>query len=474
MKIKDYGDVKLLLDATSAPRTVANFLTLAKAGFYDGLDFFSAGNVTKDTAIIIGGDPTINGGEAAPDTVKGEFAANGIENDLPIKRGTIVMFYSQNRDEARSAFFFTNNELPDYDGYLAPFGYVVSGYKVIHDIINTGMENTSWYTGLIYDDYRPIITSITVDQDIDYSLVSDVYAPPLTEAEISSLLGAENESKRTPILTSNDLVYRAYVNGDDNLLQLFGKIGGKTANILLSVSKEGKILGTKALAPTEESLTAGLSALVGLGLPEIDETELPDDLKTAVKDALRNVAATHADGSASNHFYLRDNEGREIYTVEMKIKGYDTPIVILLDKTTAPITVEHFISLVEKGFYDGLDFHRIIKGFMIQGGESKSEKVDSIKGEFASNGHTNDILHLRGTISMARTSVKDSATSQFFICDADAPHLDGDYAAFGYVISGMATVDAIADYAVGKTDGNGNLNAGVDKPTIEYVKIIEN
>ena len=158
----------------------------------------------------------------------------------------------------------------------------------------------------------------------------------------------------------------------------------------------------------------------------------------------------------------------------MKIKGYDTPIVILLDKTTAPITVEHFISLVEKGFYDGLDFHRIIKGFMIQGGESKSEKVDSIKGEFASNGHTNDILHLRGTISMARTSVKDSATSQFFICDADAPHLDGDYAAFGYVISGMATVDAIADYAVGKTDSNGNLNAGVDKPTIEYVKIIEN
>ena len=75
---------------------------------------------------------------------------------------------------------------------------------------------------------------------------------------------------------------------------------------------------------------------------------------------------------------------------------------------------------------------------------------------------------------MARTSVKDSASCGFFICDADAPHLDGDYAAFGYVLSGMATVDAIADYAVGKTDGNGNLNSGVEQPTIEYVKIVEN
>ena len=475
MKIKDYGDVKLLLDATSAPRTVANFLTLAKSGFYDGIAFCEAMPLYSNASIILGGDPGPNEREPAPDTVKGEFSSNGIENDLKLKRGTISMIYpGTDPDSASSVFFFSSGDLSSiYDGVFATFGYVVSGYKVIDQIINVGIDNTG-FTGLIHADHRPVITSITVDQDIDYSLVSDVYVHPLTEEEISSLLGAENEAKRTPILTSNDLVYRAYVDGDDNLLQLFGKIGDKTANILLSVSKEGKILGTKALAPTEESLAAGLSALVGLGLSEIGETELPDDLKTAVKDALRNVAATHADGSASNHFYLRDTEGREIYTVEMKIKGYDTPIVILLDKTTAPITVEHFISLVEKGFYDGLDFHRIIKGFMIQGGESKSEKVDSIKGEFASNGHTNDILHLRGTISMARTSVKDSATSQFFICDADAPHLDGDYAAFGYVISGMATVDAIADYAVGKTDSNGNLNAGVDKPTIEYVKIIEN
>ena len=158
----------------------------------------------------------------------------------------------------------------------------------------------------------------------------------------------------------------------------------------------------------------------------------------------------------------------------MKVQGYDTPVVILLDKTTAPITVANFISLVERGFYDGLTFHRIIKGFMIQGGASTTVSVDPIKGEFASNGHTNDILHLRGTISMARSNAYDSASSQFFICDADSTHLDSNYAAFGYVISGMETVDAIADYATGKTDSNGNLSSGVAQPTIEYIKIIEN
>ena len=158
----------------------------------------------------------------------------------------------------------------------------------------------------------------------------------------------------------------------------------------------------------------------------------------------------------------------------MKVQGYDTPVVILLDKTTAPITVEHFLSLVEDGFYNGLTFHRIIKGFMIQGGASSTVSVNTIKGEFANNGHPSDILHLRGTISMARSNAYDSASSQFFICDADSTHLDGNYAAFGYVISGMETVDAIADYATGKTDGNGNLNSGVAQPTIEYIKIIEN
>ena len=123
-------------------------------------------------------------------------------------------------------------------------------------------------------------------------------------------------------------------------------------------------------------------------------------------------------------------------------------IRIALDASAAPLTVENFLSLVKEGFYDGLIFHRVIPGFMIQGGDplgngmGGSEK--KIKGEFAANGHPNPLKHTRGVISMARAMDKNSASSQFFIMHADAPHLDGQYAAFGKVVEGMDTVDEIA------------------------------
>ena len=121
----------------------------------------------------------------------------------------------------------------------------------------------------------------------------------------------------------------------------------------------------------------------------------------------------------------------------------------------APITVENFLKLVGEGFYDGLIFHRLIKGFMIQGGDPEGTgsggAKEKIKGEFRANGVPNDIRHVRGVISMARTKLPNSASSQFFIVHEDAPHLDGQYAAFGRVVEGMETVDEIA--AV-KTDYN--------------------
>ena len=114
----------------------------------------------------------------------------------------------------------------------------------------------------------------------------------------------------------------------------------------------------------------------------------------------------------------------------------------------APRTVKNFISLIEKNFYDGLIFHRVIPGFMIQGGgldaQMKEKACPSIKGEFRSNGVQNDLLHTRGVLSMARTMVKDSASSQFFIMHDVAPHLDGEYAAFGKIIDGLDVVDEIA------------------------------
>lgn len=124
-------------------------------------------------------------------------------------------------------------------------------------------------------------------------------------------------------------------------------------------------------------------------------------------------------------------------------------IKIELDEKNAPITVANFRKLVEEHFYDGLIFHRVISGFMIQGGDPTGTGAggsdEEIPGEFASNGYPNPIRHVRGTISMARTMDPNSASSQFFIMHQDAPYLDGQYAAFGHVVEGMETVDEIAE-----------------------------
>ena len=131
--------------------------------------------------------------------------------------------------------------------------------------------------------------------------------------------------------------------------------------------------------------------------------------------------------------------------IEME-NGKKMKIELYPDK--APITVANFEKLVKEGFYDGLTFHRVIPGFMIQGGDPEGTGMggskNKIKGEFASNGVKNDLKHTRGVVSMARSMMKDSASSQFFIMHKDAPHLDGEYAAFGKVIEGLDVIDEIA------------------------------
>ena len=138
-------------------------------------------------------------------------------------------------------------------------------------------------------------------------------------------------------------------------------------------------------------------------------------------------------------------ERRIMVVIEMENGG---KIEIELYPEVAPITVKNFEKLVSEGFYDGLIFHRVIPGFMIQGGDPQGNGMggakENIKGEFARNGVRNDLKHTRGVISMARAFDPNSASSQFFIMHADAPHLDGSYAAFGKVVSGMEVVDEIA------------------------------
>lgn len=160
--------------------------------------------------------------------------------------------------------------------------------------------------------------------------------------------------------------------------------------------------------------------------------------------------------------------------VAITVRDYGT-ITVELDADAAPITVQNFLDLAGSGFYDGLTFHRIMEGFMIQGGDPEGTGMGgsdkTIKGEFSANGVENPLSHTRGAISMARSSAMDSASSQFFIVQKDSTFLDKQYACFGYVTDGMDVVDAIAADAQ-PTDGNGTIPAD-QQPVIESVKVLD-
>ena len=218
---------------------------------------------------------------------------------------------------------------------------------------------------------------------------------------------------------------------------------------------------------------------------------------TSCADDVGELGTGYSDYAAD-----RDIEDRDIHYVEMGVRGYGK-VIILLDATSAPKTVDNFLTLVRDGFYDGLTFHRVIKDFMIQGGDPDGDgsggSKDNVEGEFVLNGYYNDISHIRGVISMARSDAYNSASSQFFICNADAiASLDGKYAAFGYVIMGMSVIDAITEEVFPKTAyadfhgnytnytstmtyhqvwsmyGNGAIEKNSDKPVIAYIKELEN
>lgn len=156
----------------------------------------------------------------------------------------------------------------------------------------------------------------------------------------------------------------------------------------------------------------------------------------------------------------------------IEVEGYGA-IKLELDADVAPVTVANFAKLAGEGFYDGLTFHRIIEGFMVQGGDPNGNGTggsdEKIVGEFSDNGHPNSISHVRGTISMARSQAYNSASSQFFIMQADTPSLDGQYAAFGHVTEGMDVVDAMCE-AARPTDNNGTI-AAADQPHLASVKM---
>lgn len=162
------------------------------------------------------------------------------------------------------------------------------------------------------------------------------------------------------------------------------------------------------------------------------------------------------------------------YKIEIEVEDFGM-IKATLNGDVAPITVSNFVSLAKDGFYDGLTFHRVVEGFVIQGGDPEGNGTggsgNQIKGEFSANGVENELSHTRGALSMARGQDYDSASSQFFIVQEDSTYLDGEYAAFGYVTEGMEVVDAICE-STPVTDRIGNVERE-DQPVISSIKVTE-
>ena len=216
------------------------------------------------------------------------------------------------------------------------------------------------------------------------------------------------------------------------------------------------------------TLAFAATMLAGCG-SKTDTTETTETTEaTSAADETSDGAADTADTSENEELLTG------LHHVTIDVQDYGT-ISLELDADTAPISVTNFINLANEGFYDGLTFHRIISGFMIQGGDPNgngtgvSEKT--IKGEFSANGVENDISHVRGVISMARANDPDSGSSQFFIVHEDSTFLDGQYAAFGHVTDGMDVVDAICE-AVPVQDNNGTV-AAADQPVITAVTVVD-
>ena len=197
--------------------------------------------------------------------------------------------------------------------------------------------------------------------------------------------------------------------------------------------------------------------------------------KENAKGNVQNVTENKQNNNQEND----NKEENNMYSTgkhhaEMIVKDYGT-IELELDADIAPITVANFAKLVNEGFYNGLTFHRIISGFMIQGGDPLGNGTggskDNIKGEFLANGVNNTISHKRGVISMARTSAYNSASSQFFIVHENSTYLDGQYAGFGYVTSGMEIVDKICE-DISVEDNNGTV-LKENQPVIEKISMID-
>ncbi len=219
----------------------------------------------------------------------------------------------------------------------------------------------------------------------------------------------------------------------------------------------------------------GMLGLVGCG--NANSGAAQKEVEETAQEAVENQGTQETEEASAQENEQEaqtDNQKIGLHHVEIVVKDLGT-IALELDGDTAPISTQNFMDLANSGFYDGLTFHRIIDSFMIQGGDPLGNGTGgsdkTIKGEFAANGVENNISHKRGVISMARSQMMDSASSQFFIVHQDSEFLDGQYAAFGHVTSGIEVVDKICEITPVQ-DQNGTT-LPQDQPVIEKVTVID-
>ena len=206
---------------------------------------------------------------------------------------------------------------------------------------------------------------------------------------------------------------------------------------------------------TTKLIALMLALLLALGLCACADSKTPETTaapETAAPAGPLDMAAVQAEIDSMKPEDFSESEQPTDY-VKLTVKDFGE-IVVRLRPDAAPISAQNFKDLVARHYYDGTVFHRVFPGFMIQGGAGE-ESLSPIKGEFAANGVDNPLLHVRGVLSMARATAKDSATSQFFLMHADYPSLNGNYAAFGYIVAGLDTVDKICQIPLGMNPYNG-------------------
>jgi len=250
-------------------------------------------------------------------------------------------------------------------------------------------------------------------------------------------------------------------------------------NVCLPIQKKQKIKQIRLLAIVCAGIFIVCVVSGGLLSGRNKGSESAGDTLTAEQSDSENSAGAEKSGISEDDTEAeKSSEDTENLSIEAThyadiiIENYGT-ITVALDGNTAPETVENFVSLAESGFYDGLTFHRIMNGFMMQGGDPNGDGTggseNTITGEFSDNGIENDLSHTRGAVSMARSSDYNSASSQFFIVHEDSTNLDGQYAVFGYVTDGMDIVDEICNSAE-PTDDNGTISPE-EQPVITSITV---